>query len=73
MEAAPLEEETVIVAEAVGPIEPKPRDGGAAEPAPAALTGGRGKPALAATETEELCEEEPAGDKTAVEGRGGKP
>lgn len=60
---------------ALSAIDPKPRDGGTADedPPPARLVGGRGSPALAATETEEVCDEEPAGVKTAVDGRGGKP
>lgn len=68
-----LTEGVGMVADALGPMEPKPREGVDVEAELPALTGGRGRPALAATETEEPCEAEPAGVKTAVEGRGGNP
>ena len=73
LELGDLAEDTEAATEALGPMEPKPTEAaGALAPPAEALTGGRGSPALAATETEELCEA-PDGVSTAVIGRGGRP
>ncbi len=68
-----LTEGVGMVADALGPMEPKPREGVGRGSRATGVDWRASRPALAATETEEPCEAEPAGVKTAVEGRGGNP